>query len=127
MTLTEFLFARFAEEEQPTWKLVPYDCPPGCCAPAGWVGSQCRYCDAAPVYGGTVAAITRSAEEHAEAFHQRSRVLAECDAKRQMVHLLSVDTTDPGNALRRSWAAEVLGRFAAIYADHPDCQQEWKP
>jgi hypothetical protein len=81
MEIEEFLRACFAEDRAPTWTLVPYDCPPGCCAPEGWMGAQCRYCDPAPVYGGTLEAMTRSAEEHAEAIHQRSHVIAECDAK----------------------------------------------
>lgn len=44
MRLDEFLLARIAEDEAPTWELVPYSCEPGCCAPAGWVGHRCLIC-----------------------------------------------------------------------------------
>lgn len=62
--------------EAPTYRLVPYRCEPGCCAPAGWVGRECFICDDGVIYGGTVEAITQSAEEHAEQIHQRSKWLA---------------------------------------------------
>jgi hypothetical protein len=85
MTLTEFLLARIAEDEEPTFELVPYECDPGCCAPAGWVGHRCLICETPAEYGGTVAAITDVACEHEERVHRRSRALAECEAKRRIV------------------------------------------
>jgi hypothetical protein len=135
-TLAGFLLARIADDETPTWTLVPYPCEPGCCAPAGWVGHQCRYCDATPVYGGTIEAITGIAEQHAEMIHQRSRMLAECDAKRRIVEhhgsngdddfALCVICTEVGPDAQ-GWPCQTLRLLALPYADHPDYRPEWKP
>lgn len=129
--LADFLLARIAEDEAPTWELHPYACEPGCCAPAGWVGSQCRYCDAAPVYGGTVAAITVIAEEHAEAIHQRSRVLAECEAKRRIVEYAARadQRWAAGSPMvgYRAASRDTMKAIALPYAEHPDYRKEWRP
>lgn len=125
MTLTEFLLARIAEDEAPTWTLVPYQCKPGCCAPVGWVGSKCRFCDPAPVYGGTVAAITQLAQEHAEDVHEWSRRLAECEAKRRIVERcgpIADDPTLPSTHLAR----HVLQDLAVVYTGHPDYDEAWR-
>lgn len=53
------------------------------------------------------------------------RVLAECESKRAVVGLLSADIQDRRNALRRSWAAEILIALAQPYADHPDFDPAW--
>ncbi len=126
--LLEFVYARLADDEAETWTLHPYDCEPGCCAPDGWVGARCRYCDAAPVYGGTVEAMTRFAEEHAERVHQRSRALADAAARRRLA-----DTTqrfhDGGEwdayGAESSYERLILLGLAARDADHPDYRQEW--
>lgn len=55
------------------------------------------------------------------------RILIECEAKRLTVGLLQADSTDPGNAMRREWAAEILRALAVVYADHPDYREEWRP
>lgn len=129
MTLVEFLPAMLDRDEAPTWTLSPYACEPGCCAPEGWVGSQCRYCDPSPVYGGTVEAITSSAEEHAGTIHQRSRVLAEVDAKRRIiaecVAILSVKWWEYEDA--PDLAGVTLELLALPYADHPAYDETWRP
>lgn len=60
---------------------------------------------------------------HLDVYVQRER--AECEAKRQIVENAERNRTD---LMRRcdlySWEARVL---AAVYADHPDYRQEWKP
>jgi hypothetical protein len=140
VTLVEFLTAMLDRDEAPTWTLSPYACEPGCCAPAGWVGSQCRYCDPSPVYGGTVEAMTSSAEEHAETIHQRSRVLREVGAKRRIIaeHEVGSDDSGPWNGYcglcfndRTFNAAEApcltLRLLALPYADHEDYDEEWRP
>jgi hypothetical protein len=151
MTLVEFLTAMLDRAEAPTWTLSPYACEPGCCAPAGWVGSQCRYCDPSPVYGGTVEAMTSSAEEHAETIHQRSRVLRDVEAKRRIIELHSSrvqriievysgqqvnedhDTfvcAECGTAGGNDpvlWPCETLRLLALPYADHEDYNEEWRP
>ena len=63
---------------------------------------------------------------HAERW-EPTRVLAECEAKRQMLGLLEADVADPRNALRRDWAAEILRGMGSVYANHPDYRQEWRP
>ena len=127
LTLTDFLLARIAEDEAPTWKLIPYACPPGCCAPEGWVGHRCLICDEES-YGGTVEAITEIAEEHAEKVHRRARVLAECEAKRRIVemqwHHLGVDDYAWGMEEAKR---QILAELALPYADHPDYREEWRP
>jgi hypothetical protein len=128
MEIEEFLRACVAEDRAPTWTLVPYDCPPGCCAPEGWMGAQCRYCDPAPVYGGTLEAMTRSAEEHAEAIHQRSHVLAECDAKLLIVDTY-VDMEELGGTERieqRLTLRYAMQCLALPYADRPGYREEWR-
>lgn len=150
MTLTEFLLARVAEDEAPTFEIVPYDCEPGCCAPSGYVGHRCLICDGAASYGGTVEAITEIAEEHAEQIHRRSRVLAECAAKREIVEtcrprylifyresefLLSsafnqehMKVEAGSDAIWPFVGAEVILQSLALpYADHPNYREEWKP
>lgn len=116
--LVRFIEARIAEDEAPTWTLVPYDCEPGCCAPEHWMGAQCRYCDPAPVYGGTVEAMTQSAEEHAESVHQRARVLRQCEAFRRIVEDAQSGWFGPD-------LDRALGHLAAIWSDHPDYRAEW--
>ncbi len=126
MTPTEFLLARIAEDEAQTWQLTPYDCPPGCCAPAGWVGHSCTICDEGTSYGGTVAAITEIAIEHAERVHRRTRVLAECEAKRRIVEIhkswqayrAHFDTEPP--------TSPMIAALVSVYADHADYRAEWR-
>jgi hypothetical protein len=66
--------------------------------------------------------------------HDPPRVLAECEAKRRIVEACG-DIWEPND---HRWMSdtdadyhaglEVAARFlAAIYADHPDYRQEWKP
>jgi hypothetical protein len=143
MTLVEFLTARLDEDEAPTWTLSPYACDPGCCAPEGWVGVQCRYCDSSPVYGGTVEAMTSSAEEHAETIHQRSRVLRDVEAKRRVLdevfrYEATIDAEwgcgHSAEAIRAGKCPDTdvgdiaaLRVLAAVYADHPDYDEAWRP
>lgn len=48
------------------------------------------------------------------ALHDPARVLAECEAKRQIVEYVQIET-------------HVLQLLALPYADHPDYREEWKP
>jgi len=137
VTLTDFLLARIAEDEAPTYELVPYGCPQGCCAPAGWVGSRCLICGTGPEYGGTAEAITATCQEHEERVHRRSRVLAECAAKRAIVD--SRATFERGRSAEREIGMkltmggcvagiDVALKFLALpYADHPDYDEAWRP
>ena len=139
MTLTEFLTARIEEDEAAArsamaWRIVPYSCPPDCCAPAGWVGHECLICDAGPTFGGTVDAITEIAKEHDEQIHQRARVLREAEAKRAIVQQAAVATAWD-EAVENEWGGTgkpdpgdvILRALAAVYADHADYRDEWRP
>lgn len=60
------------------------------------------------------------------------RVLAECHAKRRIVEdfeALLADyrvTHDPQTEARRFQAAVSMSHLAAVYADHPDYNEEWR-
>lgn len=132
MTITEFLTARLDEDEAETWVIVPYDCAPGCCAPEGWVGRQCQWCDSMPVYGGTRDAIVEIAQEHAETVHQRSRVLADIAAKRAILALHDdelADEVESGDASAHGadlMHRMVISALAQPYAEHPDYDPAWR-
>ena len=51
--------------------------------------------------------------------HDPARVLAECAAKRAIVE--QAERTDSG-----WWESNYIAILAAVYADHPDYQPEWK-
>jgi hypothetical protein len=62
-----------------------------------------------------------------------TRVLAECEAKRQIVglddsalrrHRSDGDASAIGAGLMRD---DVLRALASVYADHPDYREEWRP
>lgn len=135
-TLTEFLLARIAEDEAVA----------RAASPAPW-----HYGDVESVAGGMLYDQTRtiasliyeqlgdhdgtiirhllSDEADANgahiARHDPARVLAECEAKRQIVALYEYARETgqgPGGYLERALAA-----LALPYADHPDFDPEWKP
>ena len=104
MTLTAFLLARFDEDEA-----------------AGGCGGPDRACD-----------------------RLSDRWLAELEAKRRIVDLHALVPTPPPSTWRyvdidacamcgtsdeypEAWPCETLRALAAVYADHPDYQPEWKP
>ena len=99
MTLVEFLLARIAEDERRAhW----YDLDEGPYEP-----------------GETVRAIYRPA-----------RVLAECDAKRRIIDRHVDPDSRACNCSEMGWPTDlcdVIRPLAAVYADHPDYQEEWKP
>lgn len=128
--LVEFLSARLDEDEAPTYTLPLYTCPPGCCAPAGWVGHHCLICDTTE-FGGTIEAITEVADDHDKRIHQQTRRLAEVDAKRRILeeHEASDDLPLPPHCLSEGEAhpCVTIRCLALPYADHPEFRQEWRP
>jgi len=50
-----------------------------------------------------------------------ARVLAECEAKRNLIGLATDRLFD------RTYSSEILGILALPYADHPDYRDEWRP
>ncbi|HEY9250569.1 MAG TPA: DUF6221 family protein [Rariglobus sp.] len=114
MTITEFLLARIAEDEVEIGPGEDYDIPPN---GIGW---------------GEVGAIS----EVLMVSQQRAR--AECQAKRAIVAdaldvvdpepgedpYAEIDTLDDGQV----WAfSAALHHLAAVYADHPDYDETWRP
>lgn len=98
MTLTEFLLARIAEDKERA---------------AEWTYTE-------NVGAGRERTVTVPVGV------MSARVLAECAVKRSVLDLLIADSGDSHNAVRRGWAVEILHQYAAIYADHPDFDPEWR-
>lgn len=63
------------------------------------------------------------------AYHDPARVLAECAAKRAIagLHEEGSDQCDEHNAMFESIECPTIRALAAVYADHPDYRQEWAP
>lgn len=148
MSLTDFLLARIAEDELVARAATP---APWVDRPMGSEGSDVI------AGGNTVLTARRPARcrEFADATHiarhDPARVLAECEAKRQIMELhpvyrgariqpVSTDGVDFGceachalDRLHSDSLIEALGycdtltALAAPYADHPDYNDAWRP
>jgi hypothetical protein len=154
VTITEFLLARIAEDEAAArtasigsdrWHLGEFDetvlwWPPSSPEKIAW--NREHFGDEAAAeharWGGqTIASSGDKIAPHI-ARHDPARVLAECEAKRRIVHQarmairLSDETADDGSprAERIHGAATAweyaLDAHASVYANHPDFRQEWK-
>lgn len=108
MTLTEFLLARIAEDERPC---VCLERPTGACG-GGWCRDDCRVCS-----GG-------------DALTQDERVLAECEAKREIVRYY-LQLLDNAEVVEQPFHYHATGLLyavrahAAVYSDHSDYREEW--
>ena len=165
MTLTEFLLARIAEDEaaahgaygvgsehedDPHWRahrqpsLIPGHI-------ARWQVVSVRECDEDPGFPAeriTELMIGGGDEEERPAAefiarHDPARALAECEAKRQVVHEWQTfgkladpsvqPSTDEEFCVRaaavgiRQGLARALSHLATPYADHPDYDEAWRP
>jgi len=126
MTLTEFVLARIAEDEAVArsreW--------PRRLADALWAASEPDEEDAPgtvnPLHDAgwddayDLARSVQQAAHSAGLDVDPARVLAECEAKRRIVEWCQ---TDEGGF---HWST-VLEPLAAIYADHPDYRDDWRP
>ena len=102
MTLTEFLLARIAEDE----------------AVARDAGERRGLPYESPLY------VVDDNYRHDQVGIYPERVLAECEAKRAIANFADYwrgDANDYGQA------DQALRIVSAVYADHPDYRQEWKP
>lgn len=75
--------------------------------------------------------------------HDPSRVLAECEAKRRIVEMHRADgapvvdllgmeyefcwTCSDSGPDAQAWPCDTIKALAAVYADHPDYRDEWRP
>ncbi len=97
MTIVEFLLARIAEDEA-YWT-----------AGEGRYARDCQECAAL--------------SDHEPDRPTVDRMLAECEAKRRQIkHLVRFMEGDYA-----PWNEEQLQIMAAVYADHPDYRDEWRP
>ena len=129
-TIVEFLLARIAEDEAKAHST----------SPGPWM-----YQDVDAVDGGRVCADTveiarvYAAEGHANGLHivtwEPARVVAECQAKREIVAGYRMALRDSGSRVealagtaKRHLAAyyRAMKSLARVYADHPDFQGEWR-
>lgn len=136
MTLTEFLLARIAEDEGrldlPDAEVVLNSSGEVSHRGDGWVSrGDCPVCGAYQ-YDGTEEVTEEAWWEHAETIHQRSRLLAECEAKRRIVKehgpnewgLCGVHVFDDDE---HRAPCQTLRLLALPYVDHPDYDDAWRP
>lgn len=135
MTIVDFLLARIAEDEAAAasthsgrWTVVTLD--------DGWQSPSTYVVEAPPPAPGVprydqgepddplwVMDTQEEAIARHVARHSHARVLAECQAKRAIIEQVSDIEWTGSYAVRDV----VLGHLAAVYADHPDYQPEWRP
>jgi Family of unknown function (DUF6221) len=116
MTLTDFLLARIAEDEADA-RDAYYD-------GQRWIPEE-EAVVAADRDLDPIMFLDRKRDAYHAANWSPARVLAECEAKRKIVlratYYASVAPVDPDE-----WHF-TLRDLAAIYADHPDYREEWRP
>ena len=136
MTLTEFLLERIAEDEQAAYFAgggvwtVEYDNPlalPMVKMPR--LGPLSRF--------GKTAYYEVNGSDDSQTFHigrhHPARILAECEAKRQIVlghprlRLRGKHEQDPEWVRAYEESLRSLLLLASVYADHPDYDQAWRP
>lgn len=139
MTITEFILARVAEDEEAAKAAYP---SPWCAGgnPGGhvWTGNDSGDPEEGPtvyVNGGIYANQRRTAEHIARAADP-ARVLADCRAKRRLVtrHRLRKFYHPGPNSPSLTcsacshvpWPCIDLRDFASAWADHPDYREEWR-
>ena len=112
MTITEFLEARIAEDEAVSERRGSFPHSVHSSDIVGTYRQNCPDCLGLP---------------------GRARVLAECAAKRAIIELADqVETMD--YQITNEWGGglegtgdNILKALAAVFADHPDYREEWKP
>lgn len=112
MTIVEFLLARIAEDERCQYCRHPI---------TRHVGRWCR------VPTGAITADGRGLICCCAGADSLDRALAECAAKRAIVERNAPYDDIQVRRQTRTLAGDTLRQLAAIYADHPDYRQEWKP
>lgn len=154
MTITEFLLARIAEDEalareaiDPArpgthWHWVNRETDEPVDRPTWEDPASLRTVEEFPTTSGVgdlpafpidyVEADETRALPHI-ARHDPARVLAECEAKRRIIEwcdrLDTIESSGPHDDLLyvRIPASAMRLALASVYADHPDCRDEWRP
>jgi len=121
MTLVEFLGQRLDEDEADARAAAEF-------APGQWA-SWNRSWDTDPVRdlaadNGRIAALPMPLAGHI-ARHDPARVLREVEAKRAIVDV--ADRWTYGDEREAPDGHAVLRHLAAVYQDHPDYREEWRP
>lgn len=136
-TITEFLLARIAEDEEAARGATrgPWAYPPreGHYDDGVVVATSLsdRYDDREPRFvaltsydGQSNTTMNSDADGEHIARHDPKRVLAECEARRRIVeYALELDADYPGVS---GPSADLLPMLASVYADHEDFQDEWR-
>jgi hypothetical protein len=128
MTLTEFLEQRIAEDEATAESALHLT------RERWWVDGPARQSGKWWVYATGEKFNDRAVAEHI-ARHDPRRVLAECEAKREIVRRARRERGryeqtggNLGNPIEAVVAYETVVRaLAAVYSDHPDYRDEWRP
>lgn len=139
-SLVEFLLARIEEDEASARAAVGNDGPPtwlqdnadgvyGVRPDVDWdevcqshtygVPNECDFNPTACGVSGTDDPVLDHVRAEHIARHDPARILAECAAKRQVISIVA--------SWRQYRQRQVLQPLASVYADHPDCRDEWRP
>lgn len=122
MTLTDFLLARIADDEETalgavisdeTW--VDYDLKDG--------SGRSQILDSA---GMVVGDLPERTAEHVAGWDP-TRVIAECEAKRSIIELHPEILTICQGCGNESYPCRTLLALVQPYADHPDYDEAWRP
>lgn len=146
MTLTEFLHARIAEDEEAAlklrgtgfqrWERVEYERSVGGFIPNIWEDWRPH-----PPEGGDSRGLGYVPLSDHIARHDPARVLADCEAKRQIIAEHSAKPRrswfecavcfdpdgGPGDYDFMTWPCPTLRYLALPHADHPDYDEAWRP
>ncbi|HKY59267.1 MAG TPA: DUF6221 family protein [Aeromicrobium sp.] len=127
MTITEFLLARIAEDEEAARAVRPldhnYDMGGGR-QDERFVFT--RYLPDSMDGRGNWAKDDPATSVHF-ARHDPARVLAECEAKRKIVEQARAYSPASEYGDGEGWAlVDVMRALASVYADHPDYDQDWR-
>ena len=140
LTLTDFLLARIAEDEdvaraaitQDTQERTYYDGRTETLIDTGiWHAGSSSY-DECRVEGTFMVIYDEGGHSPEQATHiarhDPARVLAECEAKRQIVEL-HAEVEKAGASCAVCWEdypCPTLRILTSVYADHPDFREEWR-
>jgi len=133
MTLVEFLEARIAEDEREVDTAPDFIEDPDSARSPGWGNrGDCPICGHF-MFDGNESVTKEGWWDHVETYHKRTRVLAECEAKRRIVKEIestrraTLGITGGSARLGVTYGLDVILRALALpYADHPDYRAEWR-